>query len=93
MWLARNHSREQLIYRHLGSAVYVARRYALSMPASRSESVDFEFIDHRRGAASKYPWLPPFDWTVAYENEGWWDEPRHYYVGEPWFVQVLVSRV
>jgi hypothetical protein len=59
------------------------------MPASRSDSVDFELIDHRHGAASKYSWLPPFDWTVVYENERWWDEPRHYYVGEPWFVQVL----
>jgi hypothetical protein len=59
------------------------------MPASRSDSVDFELIDHRHGADSKYSWLPPFDWTVVYENERWWDEPRHYYVGEPWFVQVL----
>ncbi|UGT97753.1 GNAT family N-acetyltransferase [Mycobacterium intracellulare] len=47
-----------------------------------------ELIDHRRGSADQYSWLPPFDWAVAYENERWWDEPRGYYVGEPWFVQV-----
>jgi hypothetical protein len=33
-------------------------------------------------------WLPPFDWSIAYENERWWDEVR-YYVDDPWFVQVL----
>jgi len=49
-----------------------------------------ELVDHhRRGSADQYSWLPPFDWNVAYENGRWWDEPRHYYVGEPWFVQVL----
>ncbi|MGY4869141.1 GNAT family N-acetyltransferase [Mycolicibacterium elephantis] len=53
--------------------------------------MDFEFIDHRRGTDSKYSWRPPLDWTVAYENERWWDEPRHYYVREPWFVQVLAD--
>jgi hypothetical protein len=91
MSLDHNISHVRLTSQHLGSAVFVAGRYALSMPASRSDSVDFEFIDHRRGAASKYSWLPPFDWTVAYENERWWDEPRHYYVGQPWFVQVLAD--
>ncbi|MGH3633534.1 MAG: GNAT family N-acetyltransferase [Mycobacterium sp.] len=70
--------------------MFVAGRYALSMPASRSDSVDFEVIDHRRGDASN-SWLPPFAWTVDYENERWWDEPHHYYVGEPWFVQVLAD--
>jgi hypothetical protein len=48
-----------------------------------------QLIDHRRGPADRYSWLPPFDWSIAYENERWWDEPRHYYVGQPWFVQVL----
>lgn len=48
-----------------------------------------QLIDHHRGPADRYSWLPPFDWSIAYENERWWDEPRHYYVGQPWFVQVL----
>ena len=48
-----------------------------------------QLIHHRRGPADRYSWLPPFDWSIAYENERWWDEPRHYYVGQPWFVQVL----
>ena len=52
-----------------------------------------QFIDHRRGFADQYPWLPPFDWSIAYENEQWWDEVRYYYVGEPWFVQVLEDSV
>lgn len=93
MWLARNHSHDRLKRRHHGSAVLVARRYALSMPTSMSDSVDFEFIDHHRGSADKYSWRPPFDWEVSYENERWWDEPRYYYVGEPWFVQVLEDGV
>lgn len=40
----------------------------------------------------KYCWLPPFDWSIAYENEQWWDEVRDYYVGESWFVQALAQR-
>jgi GNAT superfamily N-acetyltransferase len=47
-----------------------------------------EFIDHRRGSADRYSWTPPFDQSVTYENERWWDEPRYYCVSEPWFVQV-----
>jgi ribosomal protein S18 acetylase RimI-like enzyme len=52
-----------------------------------------QLVDHRRGAASKYSWLPPFEWSITYENERWWDEPRSYYVGEPWFVQALEDGV
>lgn len=48
-----------------------------------------EFIDHRRGPANKYSWVPSFDWSVAYENDQWWDKPRYYSVSEPWFVQVM----
>jgi hypothetical protein len=36
--------------------------------------------------------MTPMDRSLrsgAYENEQWWDRPRHYYVGKPWFVQVL----
>lgn len=46
-------------------------------------------VDHHRGGADPYSWLPAFDWSVGYENQHWWDESRYYYVGEPWFVQVL----
>ena len=55
--------------------------------------MDLELIDCCRGSADKYSWLPPFDWSVAYENERWWDEVRHYHVGEAWFVQVLEDGV
>lgn len=48
-----------------------------------------QFVDHRRGSADKYSWVPPFDWSVAYENDQWWDDVRYYHVSEPWFVQVL----
>jgi GNAT superfamily N-acetyltransferase len=48
-----------------------------------------EFIDHRRGSANMYSWIPSFDRSVAYENDRWWDEPRYYSVSEPWFVQVM----
>lgn len=50
------------------------------------------FVDYRRGSADKYSWLPPFDWAVVYENEQWWDKVR-YYIGDPWFVQVLEDGV
>lgn len=48
-----------------------------------------QFVDHRRGSASKYSWVPPFDWSVDFENDQWWDEPRYHSVIEPWFVQVM----
>jgi GNAT superfamily N-acetyltransferase len=54
--------------------------------------VTLQFIDHRRGTTDQYSWLPPFDWSIVYENERWWDEVR-YYVDQPWFVQVLVDGV
>lgn len=54
--------------------------------------MSLELIDHRRGSASEYSWLPPFDWTVEYQNDRWWDEPR-YYSDEPWFVQVMEDGV
>jgi hypothetical protein len=55
--------------------------------------MSLEFIDHRRGSGNKHSWVPSFDWSVDYENDQWWDEPRHYYVGEPWFVQALEGGV
>ena len=41
-----------------------------------------DLVDHHRGSADKYSWMPPFDWSIAYENERWWDEVR-YYVEDP----------
>lgn len=52
-----------------------------------------QFVDHRRGSADKYSWVPPFDWSVGYENDQWWDDVRYYHVSEPWFVQVLEGGV
>ena len=51
-----------------------------------------EFIDLRRGSASRY-WLPPFESSVDYEQDHWWSGARSYYVGEPWFVQVIEDDV
>ncbi|SEH79500.1 hypothetical protein SAMN04489835_4219 [Mycolicibacterium rutilum] len=51
-----------------------------------------DLVDHRRGPADKYSWMPPFDWEIAYTNERWWDEVR-YYADDPWFVQVLEDGV
>ncbi|MEE6140750.1 hypothetical protein SKC41_31150 [Mycobacterium sp. 050128] len=50
-------------------------------------------IDHRRGSANKYSWMPSFDRSVAYENERWWEEPGYCSVREPWFVQVMEDSV
>ncbi len=50
--------------------------------------MSLEFIDHRRGLADQYSWVPSFDWSVGYGNDQWWDDVRYYYVSEPWFVQV-----
>lgn len=47
-----------------------------------------DLVDHHRGSADTYSWMPPFDWSMAYVNERWWDEVR-YYVDDPWFVQVV----
>lgn len=47
-----------------------------------------QFIDHHRGGADRYAWMPPFDPEVAYENSHWWDGVR-YGDDDPWFVQVL----
>ncbi|MFZ2240674.1 MAG: GNAT family N-acetyltransferase [Gordonia amarae] len=52
-----------------------------------------QLVDHRRGSADKYSWVPQFDWSVPYENDQWWDDVRYYYVSEPWFVQVLEDGV
>jgi hypothetical protein len=54
--------------------------------------VKLDFVDLRRGSADRYSWIPPFDWSVAYQNEQWWDDVR-YYVDDPWFVQVLEDGV
>ena len=56
-----------------------------------------DLVDHHRGSADKYSWVPPFDWLLAYENERWCDEVR-YYVDDPWVVRaagdgVEVARV
>nr|WP_318276507.1 GNAT family N-acetyltransferase [Mycobacterium eburneum] len=48
-----------------------------------------QLVDHRRGSASRYSWVPPFDWSVDFDNNQWRDEPRHYSASEPWFVQVI----
>jgi GNAT superfamily N-acetyltransferase len=47
-----------------------------------------DLLDHHRGSADTYSWMPPFDWSMAYVNARWWDEVR-YYVDDPWFVQVV----
>jgi len=51
-----------------------------------------DLVDHRRGSADKYSWMPPFDWSMAYENDRRWDEVR-YDVDDPWFVQVVGDSV
>ncbi len=48
-----------------------------------------DLIDLRRGSANRYSWIPPFDFSVAYDNEQWWTDVRYYYTDEPWFVQIL----
>lgn len=47
-----------------------------------------ELVDLRRGGASRYSWVPPFDFETAYENERWWDDVP-YLFDDPWYVQVL----
>jgi hypothetical protein len=62
-------------------------------PLSRdTAAVGLEFVDLRRDVVGNISWLPPFDWSVAYENEHWWDEARYYYVNEPWFVSTARPR-
>ncbi|SHR98514.1 acetyltransferase, gnat family protein [Mycobacteroides abscessus subsp. abscessus] len=51
-----------------------------------------QFIDHRRGSAAEYSWVPPFDWSVAYAQGHWWDAPR-IHAKDPWFIQVLAAGV
>ncbi len=60
----------------------------MSVPVRRLRAMALHFVDHRRTSADKYSWVPPFDWSVSYENDQWWDDAR-YYVSDPWFVQVL----
>lgn len=49
-----------------------------------------QLVDLRRSATDERWWAPPFDWTVAYENEHWWNRQ----LGEdPWLVQVLEGNV
>jgi hypothetical protein len=52
--------------------------------------VILDFADLRRGTANRYSWIPPFDPSVAYENEHWWDGAP-YGNDDPWYVQVLVD--
>lgn len=65
----------------------------LPVARRRLRVVILQFIDHRRGSADQYSWVPPFDWSVGYGNDQWWDDVRYYYVSEPWFVQVLEGGV
>lgn len=51
----------------------------------------FEFVDLHRGDASRYSWIPPFDWSQHYDNDRWWNELRELDT-DPWFVQVLDKR-
>ena len=51
-----------------------------------------DFVDLRRGSASRYSWIPPFDSAVAYENEQSWDDAP-YLVEDPWYVQVLEAGI
>ena len=43
-------------------------------------------VDHRRGPGDERWWTPPFDRTVAYENEHWWNRQLG---DDAWLVQVL----
>ncbi|AHD23990.1 GNAT family acetyltransferase (plasmid) [Rhodococcus pyridinivorans SB3094] len=51
-----------------------------------------ELTDLRRGTADRYSWYPPFDRTVAYQNEHWWNS-GWVYEDSPWYVQVLEGAV
>lgn len=57
-----------------------------------SGAVTMALVDLRRGTANKYSWRPPFDSTIAYENERWWDHAP-YFAEDPWYVQVLEAGV
>lgn len=58
------------------------------MTRTSSFGAPIELVDLRREDLSDRTWQPPFDWTVRYENDVWWDGVP-YYVSNPWFVQVL----
>lgn len=58
------------------------------MTRTSSVGTPIELVDLRREDQSDRTWQPPFDWTVRYENDAWWDGVP-YYVSTPWFVQVL----
>jgi len=58
----------------------------------RIRLVNLEFIDHRRGSADRFSWMPPFHPEITYENPHWWDGVR-YRDDSPWFVQVLEDDV
>ncbi|CQD24780.1 acetyltransferase, gnat family protein [Mycobacterium lentiflavum] len=49
-------------------------------------------VDLRRGGVDRHSWTPPFDSSITYENEHWWDGVR-YFVDDPWFVQLLEDGV
>ena len=51
-----------------------------------------EFIDHRRKSANEYSWMPSFDRSGTCEKRTLFDEPKHYSVSKPSFVQVLEHR-
>jgi hypothetical protein len=54
--------------------------------------VPLQFIDLRRDSADRYSWIPPFDSTVPYANEHWWDDVP-YLVDDPRYILVLEDGV
>lgn len=43
------------------------------MTRTSSVGTPIELVDLRREDQSDRTWQPPFDWTVRYENDAWWD--------------------
>ena len=31
--------------------------------------MSMQFIEHRRGSADTYSWVPPFDWSIGYKYD------------------------
>ena len=73
------------------ASVFMRARAAVSTRPQASP-MTLDLVDHHRGSADKYSWTPPSDWSIAYENERWWDGVR-YYMEDPWFVQVVENGV
>lgn len=58
------------------------------VPGHRLDGMSLTFVDLYRGDASRYSWIPPFDWSQAYDHDRWWNEVDELHP-DPWFVQVL----